>query len=224
LNTQDTAQDPIPPEAYLSKDIFYALECRQSESFVTFAPGCLYGYSDNEDQKVRYIFLDSNAPLSTQLDPGYTDDKGHGPQMTWMKERIAELETGWTVIIFSHRFFQDNGEPEAKSSGHIINALQQLYSNYTVNAKIACVIVGHSHRNRTYSIQAATNVTIPVIASTCDSYNSPSADPAASDRSLGNTTEQCFDLYYINTDPQVQSISVVRIGAGDTTYDRDFTY
>lgn len=196
----------------ISKGEFYALECRQAEDIATFADGELYGYSDNHNQKIRFIYLDTDAPLSAIIDDA---------QINWMKARISELETGWTVVVFSHQFFTGEAKTvqtlEMDGNGtKILNGLNDIYDS--VNATIACVIVGHVHRN--YTITSGKG--FPVIATTCDCYNRANTYDPDVIHTLGTITEQAFDLFYLDT--YNRTIKVVRIGAGDTTLDRNFTY
>lgn len=194
---------------------FYGLECRRTESFVIYAPGALYGYSDNEDQKVRYIFLDTKAPLHNSI---VIEDA----QIQWMQDRIMELQTGWTVIVFAHIIFdgatKDIPTLTLRETGEkIIDGLDEIYD--TANATIACLIGGHTHRN--YSMISEKGY--PVIITTCDtSSRAANYDPDVPNRVIGTTTEQAFDLFYIDTENR--TIKITRIGAGDTTLDRDFTY
>lgn len=193
---------------------FYALECRQSEDFVKFESNALYGYRDNEHQKVRFIYLDTGAPDSAVISDA---------QITWMQSKIAELENGWTVIVFAHQFWTGTNKTTPTLTidtcgTKIMNGLDAIYDS--IDATIACVIVGHCHRD--YSMTSVKGY--PIIATTCDASgtNASTYDPDQPTRTTGTTTEQCFDLYYINT--SAKTINTIRIGAGDTTQDRTFSY
>lgn len=201
-------------ENVISKSEFYGLQCRQAEPYVMFADGEVYGYRDNNNQKVRFIYLDTG-----DYDAAVIDDT----QINWMKARIQELAAGWTVIVFCHQFFTGVAKTvstlEIDASGtKIMNALDAIYDS--VSATIACVICGHCHRD--YSIVSAKGY--PIISTTTDSasYQSENYDPDTPNRTAGTTLEQCFDLYYINT--SARTISTIRIGAGDTARNRSWTY
>lgn len=193
---------------------FYALECRPAENYVHFAPGHLYGYRDNEAQKVRYIYLDTGAPDAAVIS---------STQITWMTARISELADGWTVVVFAHQFWSGANASTATltldgNGTAIMNALDSIYDS--IAATIACVVVGHCHRD--YSMTSAKGY--PIIATTCDAGGTAAStyDPDQNTRTPGTTTEQALDLYYIDT--ANKTIKTIRIGAGDTTKDRSFTY
>lgn len=193
---------------------FYGLMCRQSEGIVNWENGTLYGYKDNAEQNVRFIFLDTGAPDSAVISDS---------QITWMQKRVSELETGWTVVVFAHQFWTGTYTTTATltiddNGTKILNGLDSIYDS--VNATIACVICGHCHRD--YNMISEKGY--PVIATTCDASwtNASNYDPDNPTRTAGTTTEQCFDLYYINTESR--TINTIRIGAGNTDSNRSFTY
>ena len=171
-----------------------------------------FGYRDNESQKVRFIFLDSGAVHI----PNWSDSnlRISDAQIDWMKEKITELPSGWTVIVFTHIFFQNYSGSVHGIGTQIENALDSIYD--TANARIACVVCGHVHG----SVSKVSAKGYPIIATTTDSAGQTNHESLSYDR--GTTTEQAFDMYFINT--EARSIHVVRIGAGDTEKDRQFTY
>lgn len=171
-----------------------------------------FGYRDNESQKVRFIFLDSGAVHI----PNWSDRnlRISDAQIEWMKEKITELPSGWTVIVFTHIFFQNYSGSVHGIGTQIENALDSIYD--TANARIACVVCGHVHG----SVSKVSAKGYPIIATTTDSAGQTNHESLSYDRDT--TTEQAFDMYFINT--EARSIHVVRIGAGDTEKDRQFTY
>ena len=193
---------------------FYSLCCRQSESSVNWVQNKLYGYSDNAVQKMRFIYLDTSAPDSAVID---------STQIDWMKSRISELQEGWFVIVFCHQFWTGASKTtptlniDANGTA-ILNALESIYD--TVDATICCVVTGHCHRD--YNLVSSKG--FPVIATTCDASgtNSSLYDPDTPNRTQGTTGEQVIDLYYVNT--LSRTINTIRIGDGDTTQNRSFTF
>lgn len=211
-NHDNNTNGQTDPTQNLDNIHFYALECRQSEYFVTFVDNEMYGYSDNDDQKMRYIYLDTGAPDSEVISD---------TQIEWMKDRIEELPSGWFVTIFCHQFFTGAAASTPTltlddSGVKIQNALELIYDS--IDAVIVAVISGHCHRD--YSIVSAKG--FPMIATTCDTNQAAPYDPVTPDRTAGTTDEQAFDIFYINT--SLRTITTVRIGAGDTTSDRSFTF
>lgn len=207
-NNQSDQSQIIPDGA------FYSLACRQSEKDVVYENGKLYGYRDNNIQKIRQVFLNTGSPDSAVID---------SVQIEWLKDKITSLDAGWTVVIFCHQFFT-NASPSVSSLSFdangtaIMNALDSIYDD--AKAVIACVIAGHCHRDYSY----VSSKGYPIIATTTDANGSKasSADNKYPTRTEGTITEQCFDLYFLNT--AERTISTIRIGAGDVDGDRIFNY
>lgn len=195
LNSSWSPPDPI------TKSDFYALLVKPTENMLV-TDGKLYFYQDNANQKLRYIYLDTNAP-----DTAYIDDD----QIDWMKARINELETGWTVIIFAHQFYATDGTfPAYDQNGtKITAALNSIYS--TCDATIAGVICGHAHEDYVDSTQS-----YPIIVVTCDSRNQEGGNDG---RPIGTVNEQAFDVIHIDT--TAQKFYCTRIGYGS---DRTVSY
>lgn len=177
-----------------------------------------YGFVDNVSQKVRYIFLDSGAVHK----PRWSTDnlRLSSQQIAWLQARINELETGWSVIVFTHIFFRSTKTTPYISliGDQIIAALDAIYD--TCNATIVGVIAGHVHAS--YSYVTPTHG-YPVIASTTDAYLQAVNTAIETDtRVKGTSTEQAFDIYYVNLTNR--TINTIRIGSGDTVMNRTFNF
>ena len=196
--------------AILQQSEFYAIIDRETESRVNWERGYLFGTMDNTVQKIKYIFLGTGAP----------DNATIGTEQTaWFKRTLLAIPDGWYAVIFAHQFWTGvkNSDPTMDGNGtKILQAIAETQAEMT--GKIACIIVGHMHRS--YSMD--TEYGFPVIATTCDANLASGYDPDAGTREEGTTTEQAFDLYYINT--ANKTIDVIRIGAGDTGTARAFTF
>lgn len=210
LNTH-RSKDPMQA---ISESQFYQIECERSSSFVNYVKGTLYGYEDDTDRKVRYIYLNTGAP-----DEAVIDDI----QIEWMKQCVLSLDKGWSVIVFCHQFFTGRMGAIPKlyidANGVAIEgALNSIYDRS--QATIACVVTGHCHRN--YSKYSEKG--FPIIATTCDTGGPDTEyfDPDTPYRVAGTTEEQAFDIYYVNTEQR--RINIIRIGAGDSFVDRTFDY
>lgn len=175
-----------------------------------------FGFCDNNTQKIRYIFLDSTC-VHKPVQDGMTssDLRISDAQLRWMQDRITELEEGWTVLVFTHIALGANGLFEIGQQ--IENALNTIYDN--ASASIAGVICGHCHKTLSYT----TSKGYPFISTTCDARKQSQAanDPTGYSNG-GDVNEQAFDIFYVNTNNR--TIHVIRIGAGDTDLNRDFTY
>ena len=177
----------------------------------------IYYHFDNEVQKIRYIVLD------TADDGGSATDVAYSQQIEWMKNVIAEKGADWTIVVFTHIFytgkFTDNDISKPILSSYakpLTDALDEVNRNPSLPL-VACVICGHSHND----IITYTDTAIPCISTTCDaSYTSASMyDIQNPNRERGTSTEQAFDVFYIDT--AGHAIHSVRIGAGTN---RDFNY
>lgn len=189
------------PELAFTEDEVYAVLMKPVESEIK-ADGQMYYYFDNLEQKIRYICLDTGHPDTHVIEDA---------QITWMQDRISELQSGWTVVVITHQFF---GTPPTKDgNGDKIEAgLDAIYDE--VDAVIACVIAGHSHRDA-YTTSAKG---YPIIVTTCDLRG---GEASSGTRTKGTTTEQAFDVFHIDTDPENRKIYATRIGFGE---DREFSY
>ena len=193
---------------------FYGIYCRPVEESVDFAkPNHVYGYRDDNAQKIRMIFLNTKGSSVTM----------GSAQLTWFKERLTELESGWKVIVFAHKFFtvQDRQEWTAEAiiwddNGTAIEgAINEVIGN--MSAKIIAIISGHCHYD--YSETSANGY--PIIATTCDAYGQQITIQGQTPltRTPGTVSEQAFDVVHIDT--SAKKVYMTRIGAGN---DREFSY
>lgn len=171
-----------------------------------------FGFRDNDSQRVRYIFLDSGAVHI----PNWADTnlRISDTQVNWLKDRVTELPAGWTVVVFTHIFFQSYNGTVHGIGTQIETALDSIYD--TADATIAGVICGHVHA----SVSKVSSKGYPIIATTTDAAGQINGEGLT--YTPGTSTEQAFDIFYINT--EARTINVQRIGAGDTTKDRTFNY
>ena len=199
--------------AILSKSAFYGLIDRETERDVNWVTGTLYGYMDNVPQKIKYIFLDTGAPDGASVDTA---------QRTWFKGVLTAMETGWTAVIFAHQFWTNTSkdtDPSLDANGtKILDDIEDVIGS--MSAKIACIVAGHAHRD----IVLDTEMGFYAIGTTCDTAGTSATnyDPDNPTRTEGTTTEQAFDIFYVNTN--AKTVKTIRIGAGDTTANRSLSY
>lgn len=166
----------------------------------------MYYYKDVDKLKLRYIYLDARYENNT--DP--IDDT----QIQWMKDRITELQSGWSVILFSHQLFTivRPGAPVVTNPGYnasgtkIINALTSI----TPDATIIAIIAGHCHYDFSTNEHGFWE-----ISTTCDTRQEYGGLP----QTLGTPNEQAFDVFSLNL--EAKTIKAVRIGRGS---DRNWSY
>lgn len=210
-------------DAIISESDFYSVMCRPQESFVRYGTGHAYGYIDNESQKIRIILLNTEGQNQVGQNPDTVPM--NTSQIDWMKDRINELEAGWSVIVVCHRMFTfdwaHNYITYDVTGTQIKTALDSIYD--TCNAEIVCVISGHTHDD----MARQSSKGYWIIATTTDAYKQTNYDGTLweqsgvvhSVRTSGTTTEQAFDLFFINT--LSKTIKAIRIGYGS---DRSFNY
>ena len=162
-------------------------------------------YKDDKKHKVRYIFMDSGAPIGCYVST---------MQLDWLKKRIMELKEGWTVLIFVHQFFGKGGYD---TNGRLIKRLlDQIYSKS--KAQIAAVISGHVHCDLATYSKVGSQWAYLMVSTACDAVDK-TPKTIASTRKVGTITEQAFDV--VTLDTKKKMLYFTRIGAGK---DRAYRY
>lgn len=166
-----------------------------------------YYYVDNIQSKIRYIVLSAFLENGTSTwKYGYNSE-----QVSWLTNIALNVQTGWTIIIFTHTLFSvevDNYSVSFPECQKIINALE----SYAGNGTIACVLQGHTHRDRIIYLSTG----IPVISVTSDKNlpyypnDSDTCDLLVA-RESGTTNEQAFEVVIL--DKEKRNIELIRIGA-----------
>lgn len=175
----------------------------------TLEAGVSYYYRDNKAQKIRYIFCDCpnyQAAMPTE-------------QITWLQNKITELQAGWTVVIFAHAYWNviSGGSVAITAYGSsLASAIDSVIDDSA--ATVAALIVGHTHADR----DATSEKGYKIISTTCDAGGAMASnyDPITPNRVKGTTSEQSFDVY--NIDTLNKKIYITKIGGNGT--DREFTY
>lgn len=161
-----------------------------------------YFFYDNEENKVRYIGLSSYGLfVNNEQESCYTSE-----QLSWLKNNALNVEEGWTIIIFSHSLFSINNstnELEILLSG--ANSFIDAIDNYNGMGSIACVLTGHTHRDRLHKGSSD----IPYIISASDRYAKDGNINV--ERTPGTITEQHFEAVVI--DKGKKKIKIFSIGA-----------
>lgn len=203
---------------------FFNVSTRRLRNGVTIKeyPDNIFVY-DNENTKFRYIFLDT-------VEEGTYDVSN---QVAWMQTKITELDSTWSVIVFTHMYFAPRGVTTETLTAldvgrQIKEGIDNIYDN--ANATIVAYICGHCHRD--YSL--ITEKGYPIIATSCDASTGDTVsgwDRNYPTATVGTITEQCIDIFGI--DKVNRTITAYRIGRGsvsdsasgqDATVQRTFTY
>ena len=164
-----------------------------------------YYYVDNVQQKIRYIVLSAHAEGNgTSAGTGYDAE-----QLAWFTSDALNVQTWWTIIIFSHPFV-DMSLSDVVTWRSSANAFVTAIDNYDGPGEIACLIQGETHRDRI----SATPGGIPLVITTCDKYMpwvTSSGQDINTTREPGTITEGAFDVVIVNK--TARKLSFVRIGA-----------
>lgn len=161
-----------------------------------------YFYFDSVTEKVRYIGLSSfGLFLNGSYDSFYKDE-----QLDWFKKEALNVQSGWTIIIFTHTLYSVD-ELDKLVTGHagasyFIDAIE----SYNGNGAIACVLMGHAHRDRLHIGKTG----IPYIISACDRHVTYHGDINV-ERIPGTISEQHFEVVVIDKAKRI--INLFSIGA-----------
>ena len=160
-------------------------------------------YIDEDEEKTRIIGLASfGLYLDDKYESCYTEE-----QLSWFRNTALTVDPGWTIIVFTHSLYavnitSDKLYKSPAGASQFIDAID----NYKGNGTIACVLMGHSHRDRIHV--GSSNV--PYIISACDRYVPYNGDINV-ERVPGTTSEQHFEVVVIDKDSR--KINMISIGA-----------
>lgn len=161
-----------------------------------------YFYFDNTENKIRYIGLSSfGLYIDDEYESCYTAE-----QLDWFKNTALNVEQGWTIVIFTHALYNvkcatDKMYVAPSGANDFINAID----NYKGNGTIACVLIGHTHRDRIHIGDTG----VPYIISACDRNASYHGDINV-DRTPGTIREQHFEAVVIDKD--AKKVKLLSIG------------
>ena len=166
---------------------------------------------------IQFYLIDNKYNVATNA---YTE-----PALDWVEERIMELDSDWTVVLFSHGYWRYNSTTvDLDLFDKNIEYKDRILSiKEAAAADIACWLVGHVHVNHTELLTSeSTDETLRIISFNSDSYQNSRdynyhSDEGAVRMKLGTVTEQSFS--YIQIDPVAKKIYITGIGAAiDAVY------
>lgn len=216
-NHDNNSDHNTSTSAFITDGALYDAMFRRSEEFMNTEHTIHYGYYDNESQKVRFIQFDTGTAIYNNGTTNIIDTELINANATWAGQKIAELPEDWTVVIISHIYWWG---VSAGQTPNPIPSINDAIINYILNvphdATIACMLVGHIHRDFDGSVSGE-NETLKVIGITTDNCTQESAD--GPEMTKGTDTEQAFDVVQI--DLESKTIKCTRVGAGSN---RTFSY
>lgn len=171
-----------------------------------------YFYFDNMENRVRYIGLASFGYYHDKIyDTCYTSD-----QLEWFVSTALRVPVDWTIIIFTHSIYAVSCASNIMYTTPAgANDFIDAIDNYKGNGKIACVLIGHTHRDRIHIGKTG----IPYIISASDRHF-PYQDDINVTRVPGTISEQHFEVFVM--DKIKRKIKLFSIGAkARDGYDND---
>ena len=166
------------------------------------------GYYDDVENKVRFIQFYFAGSQHGMPEDSYVDDA-----MAYVEEKVLELDSDWTVMLFTHGFFCDaeGGENEVTEKDYDV-ALRMLQLQADADAEIAMWITGHIHEDRDEVLVAEDGTTLRLISLNCDAYKN-SNSPTSYDMTVGTVSEQSFS--FLQIDLANKRVYLTRFGAGE---------
>lgn len=171
-----------------------------------------YFFFDDDGDKVRYIGLSTyRLFFNNEYESGYTEK-----QLSWFKNTALNVKEGWTIIIFTHSlYYVDIASDKLTTNPTGANNFIDAIDNYKGNGTIACVLMGHAHRDRLHIGSTG----IPYILSACDRYDPYKGDINVS-RIPGTISEQHFEAVVIDKNNRMVKLFSIGAKARDG-YDND---
>lgn len=161
-----------------------------------------YFYFDNHESKTRYIGLSCfGLYLNNECESYYTPE-----QLAWFEDTALNVEAGWIIVIFTHSLYYLNSASDklvvSPSGG---NDFIDVIDHYNGRGAIACVLIGHAHRDRLHIGPTG----VPYIISACDRSSAYKGDLNV-ERVPGTVSEQHFEVVVI--DKGKKQISLLSVG------------
>lgn len=183
-----------------------------------------YFYSDDKTNKIRYISVNcmdyaDNLDISKYNKEWYFSISEE--QIAWLKSSLNLPSNDWLCVVFSHVPLWTSSERPFGTSTLVVNAekIGKIISGYTSKTEefsahkgtLVCWLAGHTHRDALIEWHGT-----HMVVTNGDCFI---REEGAQMRTLGTTSEQCFDIFCINK--KERNVKIVRIGAGEN---RKFAY
>lgn len=161
-----------------------------------------YFYFDEPNAKMRYIGLSvfdvyRNGACGSALS---------AEQLAWFKNVAMNVGEGWSIVIFAHTMYvMDEASDKLMTTPSGAEEFIQTIDTYKGNGEIACVLLGHTHRDRMHVGQSG----VPYIVSACDRHATYYGDINVN-RVPGTLTEQHFEVVVI--DKNHKKVRLITVG------------
>ncbi len=183
----------------------YELYYKRMEGWgVTYENDANRSYYDDAENKVRYIQFYFAGSRYGMKEDSYVD-----AAMAWAEETITELDDTWTVVLFTHGFFNAaEGDPAEITAKDVVVAERMLNLQKNADAEIAAWIVGHNHEDRNEILMTDDGQTkLRVVSMKTD------ASSYLGQMKNGTVTEQSFAFFQLDTKNKM--LYGTRFGYGD---------
>ena len=210
-------------EAY---NIYYRSDEEKAKSEIVYPENGngTYFYSDDKTNKIRYISVNC-MDYADDLDISKYNKEWYfsisEEQIAWLKSSLNLPSNDWLCVVFSHVPLWTSSERPFGTSTLVVNAekIGKVISGYTSKTEefsahkgtLMCWLAGHTHRDALIEWHGT-----HMVVTNADCFI---REEGAQTRTLGTTSEQCFDIFCINK--KERNVKIVRIGAGEN---REFAY
>lgn len=160
-----------------------------------------YFYFDDSAHNTRYIGLSVFGLYRNGVCESALNEK----QLNWFKNVALNVSSGWSIVIFAHTMFVMH-EASDRLYASLAGAMEfiEAIDAYQGKGTIACVLLGHTHRDRMHVGETG----VPYIISACDRV-SPFHGDINVGRVPGTLTEQHFEVVVIDrTHKKVRLFSI----------------
>lgn len=161
-----------------------------------------YFYFDEPNTKMRFIGLSvfdvyKNGGCGSAL---------NAEQLAWFKDIALNVDEGWKIVVFAHTMYViDEATDKLKTSPSGADSFVHIIDSYKGKGEIACVLLGHTHRDRMHVGERG----VPYIISACDRHSTYHGDINVN-RIPGTLTEQHFEVVVI--DKTCKKVRLITVG------------
>lgn len=211
--------DPNNPAYYeLTPSEVYGLMLSEQANRVQYNENSLSGgyyYFDNVSQKIRYICLNNFETPNTPYMSNH--------QVSWVGDRILELNGAWCVIFIGHCSIIQSQNAEYTNYNDIRGLIEAVANkqSFTTSygrtfdfSNTAVTVVGYFCGHKHVDMLNVENG-VTYVVTTCDALYQDDGYG----RTAGTITEQAFDVISVNTN--TRHVDMIRVGAGNN---RSFNY